>query len=433
MRSGQGLAALAFAYYALALAVLPMAVAMAPAPPKPAKKSNPVANENDEEDNEDGEDGEEEYVASELVGTAQTLSPSSSESKLAAWATWLVDSCGVPEKSLASFAMANFKQPSDMVVRGLAASRSLPQGEKVVCIPERCWFHEPVQQEGSAELQECTPHDAMAVDLAQEIAKGADSKYASWFSLLPDETSLRDHHPAFSKDNAHGPTFDHWKSLSDNVTRCAKDRSTKADSKEVSPEGLLLASVLVRTRALDHWGVVPVLDMVNTGRYENVDFILKDIKGLHMCLKTLRPIAKDEELHVSYRAALSHAGLFFTKHGFALDARSHELHGLEWDGCKEDSHTLPEGHNHPALAWFMSFWQKHCVVKPEEPEEPPEEDATEEQEGLDPFERETSPEYKQALEDLKRMNEETERKKGANMKPLDPTDDWDYYDEHEEL
>lgn len=431
MLNFQGLATLAFAYYALALVVLPAASAMAPAPPKSAKMSNDVADEADDDEYERSEDADEAYVTSELVGTAQILSPKSSESKLAAWATWLVDSCGVPEDSLANLALASFKQPNDMVVRGLAATRSVSEGERLVCIPEKCWIHEPEERKTSEESEGCASIDEMAVNLAEEIAKGADSKYTSWLSLLPDETSFRNHHPAFAKDNAHGPTFNYWKSVSDNVTRCAKHRSAEPDSKEVSPESLLLASVLVRTRTSNNWGLVPVLDMVNAGKHENVEMIMKDMKGLHLCLKTIRPVAKDEELHASYRASLLHAGHFFTKHGFALDPDSHSFDSMEW--CKEGSHKLPEEDSHPALAWFMSIWEKHCVVKPEEPAARAVQEETEEETHLEPFEDVMTPEIQNALAELRKHKELAEMEASGIKKPVDPLDDWDTHHAEDEL
>lgn len=418
MRNGYGPAASTFASCAFVLAVLPLATAMAPAPPQPVEFSKQLEEENDEYD-------EDPHVHSELVGSPETISPNSSVAELAAWAAWLVDSCHVQEDKLSSVALAKFKQPGGKVIRGLAASQSLAEHEIVVCIPESCWLKATSVHDEDGESEGCTEMDKTAVHLAEEFAKGAHSRYASWFKLLPDQTSLRDHHPAFVKDHAHGPVFDFWKTVSDNVTRCAKDRSTKPDAMELSPDDLLLASVLVYTRELEHWGLVPVLDMVNAGTSANVDFILKHDKALNVCIRTLKPIAKDKELYLHYNTILEYAGSFFARYGFALDADSHLSHGHEWDICNNESHKLPEGHSHEALAWFETFRQQHCTQPVEEPEDedPPLETEVKEVH-LEPFGDRMTPELAAAIAELG-MDDEQKRPGGL--------EEWDEHDVDQEL
>lgn len=426
MQTGYGLAALTFAHFALALAVLPLATAMEPGEAQPAESSEPQPAELSEHDEEIQDQEEDPHLPSELVGSPEILSPNSSAAELAAWAAWLVNSCHVPEHSLSSLALANFRQPSGMVIRGLTANRSLGWEENVVCIPETCWLHGDTKHGEEHESEECTEMEQMAINLAEELAKGAQSQYASWFKLLPDQASLRDHHPAFLKDHAHGPVFDFWKNVSAKVTRCAKDHASQPDAMELSPENLLLASVLAYTRGFRHWGFVPVLDMVNVGKYHNVEFILKQYnKTLNLCISALRPIARHEELYVTYHAMFEYAGSFFTKYGFALDEDDHTPNGHEWDGCKNESHKLPEGHTHKAFSWFDRFEnmrQQHCAQEVEEPEHtPPIEE--EEEDVIAPFADRMTPELEAALKSLQQAEKET---------PLDH-DDWDEHGDDEEL
>eukprot|EP00928_Gymnodinium_smaydae_P046595 TRINITY_DN31045_c0_g1_i1.p1 TRINITY_DN31045_c0_g1~~TRINITY_DN31045_c0_g1_i1.p1 ORF type:complete len:346 (-),score=34.31 TRINITY_DN31045_c0_g1_i1:112-1149(-) len=296
-----------------------------------------------------------------------------SNPELARFCKWLVDDCQatkVDDVFVGQFSHNNLS------VRGVGATRDISEGEKVICIPRRCWLARGLESDRVKRLtSKCDNRLAtLAIHIAEEMSIGNQSFWAPYFTLLPKQSSYESFHPSYLKGHALHHEVSYWASWLRSLEKCYSIYKLAANGTAVKPESVILAFVIVMTRRYSTTDVVPLADMINAALPSAVNVLPAYEDGSaadNVCMESLRSIKKGEELLADYGAGDHSAMSFFSIYGFSFSPDDHnpDNHHMvikgsyDIDGCaglRPDELHEPAQDSNPILYNYWRFAQLHC-------------------------------------------------------------------------
>jgi len=299
---------------------------------------------------------------------------------------WLRNYCGM--YNMDGVQLGEFWH-NGLQLRGLEATRDIPEGEEVLCLPSKCWMREEAAPADLvAKLSEnCTEDAITAIFIAEELRFGEASAWAPYFPLLPTREDYESFHPAYLEGkyatnlNSNTSYWSHWM---EPVGQCFRHYQEQGGT--LDAELLFYAYVLLVSRRFDDVSIPPLLDMANTDVEDKVnvygDFNVdvddkdgdedkdRDVENLSFCYYATKDIPKGSELLADYGSASKSAMLSFSIYGFALEPSAHNasLHYIEdveeVDQCSnlysENWHEIPDQEKDPIWHGYYTFAKRHC-------------------------------------------------------------------------
>lgn len=289
---------------------------------------------------------------------------------------WLLEHCEVTGTE--NFYFGEF--PHDVAsVRGTGATRYIQVGEKVMCVPKTCFLIDGGVSDRVFRLtarSACNERQQLAVFIAEEMAKGDESRFAPYFDVMPTAEEMRYYHPAYADNMTLHPDIDRWSEKYGFLKECYRTYAKGARRTAVTYEAVRLAYVWLVTRNFRMAGLPPPIDFANseakavlntrTVRYnfEGRETKKDDEVTAEFCLVATKDIDVGEEIYAPYGVEFKSPMASFYLYVFSLDsADRHSTTDFPTNYC---AGLLPSEFEDPGLDAdpiainYYRFAKKHC-------------------------------------------------------------------------